>query len=135
MFFLPDRQTNLDLVDDVAARGECLVPMRRRNAYPNGALADLEHAVTMHALGMQDRKLLECLLDDLFPFFDCKGLVDLVLETMHVLAFVVIPDPALERRVPAGTVAVLTIPPVTSDSRVATPALRKTPTTSLSGNA
>ena len=54
VLFLPDRHAVLDLVDDVAARGEGLVAVRGTHAHPDGQLADREVADPVHAGRPQD---------------------------------------------------------------------------------
>ena len=53
VLFLPDWQANFHLVDDVAARLECLVAVSRRYADPYGTFAYLKQAGTMHARDVQ----------------------------------------------------------------------------------
>ena len=58
ILFFPDRQAPLELINYVPASLKRLIAMRRRYADPNGAIADLEQARTMHAVRMKMWKLL-----------------------------------------------------------------------------
>jgi hypothetical protein len=58
VLFLPDRQPNLDLIDNVAAGQESFVTMRRRHANPDCAVTNLQKTYAVHTVGMQMWKLI-----------------------------------------------------------------------------
>src|SRR5215469_16688509 len=64
VLLLPDRQAMLDLIDDVAAGAERLIPVRRAHPDPHGELADGEHANAMHAGGVRHTEARDGLGDD-----------------------------------------------------------------------
>ncbi len=75
VLLFPDRQPNFDLVDDVTAGIECLVPVRGRYADPDGTFADFQHAGPVYAMGMKDRELCPGLCNDFLALADGQGLV------------------------------------------------------------
>lgn len=102
VFLLPDWQADFHLVDDVSARGECLVTMRRGHSNPYRTVADFQQSRTVHTADMQQRKIRPGLGNHLLPFLDCNRLIDLVFQSKHFLAVVVIANPSFETDVRAG---------------------------------
>src|SRR5271156_5711829 len=64
VFFLPDRQAVLDLVDHIAAGAESLVAMGGDDADPHRAIADLQHAVAVDGADARHFELLPRLFED-----------------------------------------------------------------------
>ena len=75
VFFFPDRQSHLDLIDNVPTGIERLVPVRRRYADPDGAIADVQHAGPVNTVRMKDRELGAGFGNDFFAFGDGDGLI------------------------------------------------------------
>ena len=96
VLFFPDRQSHFHLVDDVTAGNECLIPVRGRDADPDGTFTDFEHAGAMHAMGMKDGELCSGLGNHFLTLADGQRLVYFVFEPLNRMAFVLVSDPAFE---------------------------------------
>ena len=99
MFLLPDRDAVLDLVDDVAARGERLGPVRRAHTDPDGHLAERKVADAVHAGGPAHAVLLDGFGNDALALAHGERGEGFVLQSPDLPALVVITHPALEARV------------------------------------
>jgi hypothetical protein len=102
VLFLPDRYAVFDLIDDVSACEERLVPMPGAHTDPDGHLADGQITDSMYARGMLDSEARDRVRDDALAFFDGERLERLVLEMSDAETFVVVAYPTLERGVPAA---------------------------------
>ena len=96
VFFFPDRQSYFHLVDDVTAGNECLIPVRGRDADPDGTFTDFEHAGAMDTMGMKDGELCPGLSNHLLTLGDSQRLVYFVFESLNRMAIVLVSDPAFE---------------------------------------
>src|SRR6056297_1322413 len=99
VFFFPDRQALLQLVDDVATGLERLVAMRRGRAHPDGKLAHRKVADTVHAREAHRAEAGLCLLEDLESLIHRQVGVCLVVQARDSTALVMVANPAFERRV------------------------------------
>ena len=102
VLFFPDRQSHFHLVDDVTAGNECLIPVRGRDADPDGTFTDFEHAGAMHAMGMKDSELCPGLSNYFLTLGDGQRLVYFVFESLNRMAFVLVPDPAFKTGIGTG---------------------------------
>lgn len=96
MFLFPDRNTVLDLVDDVAAGPECRIAMRCRNADPDGDLSDLQAARPVHGHGLADLEALQRLRHDTFAFKLRQSFVGFIFQTIYGTAVIPVTDPAFK---------------------------------------
>src|SRR5215469_15615245 len=90
MLLLPDGQAVLDFVDDVTARAERLVTVRRAHAHPHGELADRERPDAMHAGGMRHTEARDRLGDDALALAHAERLKSFVLQAAYALALVAV---------------------------------------------
>src|SRR5579871_6255752 len=102
VLLLPDRDTMLDFIDDVATGLESLLSVARAHAHPHRHLADRKIADPMDTGRMLDAEARLGLGDDALAFLDSKRLERLVLQPDDGPAFIVIPNPTLEGAVAAG---------------------------------
>ena len=68
MLFLPDREPDFDLVDNLSASLECFVAMRRRDAHPHRAFTNFQLSCAMYTMSVQKREVLPGLFDNGFAF-------------------------------------------------------------------
>jgi hypothetical protein len=96
VLFLPDRQTNLDFINDIATGLERLVTVRRGNADPDRAFTNLEQAHAMHASRIEIWKLHPGFRQYFLTFGDRQRRIGLVLEALDDVPLILIANPAFE---------------------------------------
>ncbi len=96
VLFFPDRQPYLHLVDDVTAGIERLIPVRGRDADPDGTFTDFEHAGTVQAMGMKDGEPCSGLCNHFLTLADGQRFVYFVFKSLNRMAFVLVSDPTFK---------------------------------------
>ena len=80
MFFLPDRYSVFDFVDDVSTRGERFRAVACADAHPHSHLADCEVSDAVYTGGMFDSETGDRFGDDALAFLDGQRLECFVFE-------------------------------------------------------
>src|ERR1700761_2103535 len=96
VFFLPDRQAVLDLVDDVAAGAKGLVAMRRSHTDPHGQVTDGQVAGAVHAMGSQHAIAIDRLLHDTLALGQRQFGIGFVFQAADLAPIVMVAHPAFE---------------------------------------
>ena len=102
VLLLPDRDAVLHLVDDVAARPEGLITVRRGDAHPHRDLAERQVADAVHATRVAHPETRAGFGDDALTLAYGELLEGLVLEAAYGAALVEVAHPTLEGRVTAA---------------------------------
>ena len=103
MFFLPDWQTHLDLIDDKSAGLEFFIAILSRDANPDGEFANFQRTLAMHTARADERKFLPRLGQYAFTFGNSDGFVYLVFEPSDLPPLIAVTDPALKNAEAACT--------------------------------
>jgi len=94
---LPYRCADLELVNDVAASGERLSPVRRKHANIDGHIADLERAGAVRDVRDPDSELRHSFRGDALDFLAREYFVRLILEMGYVSPLIVIANDPRKR--------------------------------------
>src|SRR5581483_9046164 len=97
VLLLPDGHTMFDLIDDVSAGAERLVPVPCADTNPDRHLSNGQVADPMNAGSVLDPKALDRLGNDALPFFHRERLESFVLEVPNAHALIVVAHQPFER--------------------------------------
>src|SRR5210317_1188282 len=106
MLFLPDRQPNLGLVDDIATGIEGLTSVGGGYTNDDSNITEFQQPFPVDADGVTDTKPLDRFIDYLAAFLFCNRPIHLVLQALNRLAFVMVANPSLKHgKRPASIIA------------------------------
>src|SRR6185369_17874160 len=102
VLILPDRYTQFDLVNDVAAGSECRVAVGGAHSNPDREIADRQGTDPMRASRTNQGKALLRLAKDALAFTLCKRNIGLIVQALYRAPGVFIAHPAFKCHTGAG---------------------------------